>query len=110
MGNCLKIAFIPGEIEPDILSGSNSLKKEYSFSGENFSEGSLKEALECEDLMVFGLTNDSCGYIIPDNDFSMMFLGSNKFMRKIFGNHYLEIFSFGKETASTIVKAFKDLK
>ena len=110
LGNCLKIAFIPGEIEPDILSGSNSLKKEYSFSGEDFSEGSSKEALECEDLMVFGLTNDSCGYIIPDNDFSMMFLGSNKFMRKIFGNHYLEIFSFGKETASTIVNAFKDLK
>jgi hypothetical protein len=40
----------------------------------------------------------------------MMFLGSNKFMRKIFGDHYLEIFSFGKETASTIVNAFKDLK
>ena len=110
LGNALKIAFIPGEIEPDILSGSSTLKKEYSFSGEDFSEGSLKEALDYEDLTVFGLTNDACGYIIPDNDFSMMFLGSNKFMQKLFGNHYLEIFSFGKETASTIVRAFKDLK
>ncbi len=110
LGNDLKIAFIPGEIEPDILSGSSSLKKEFSFSGEDFPEGSLKEVLEYEDLTVFGLTNDACGYIIPDNDFSMMFLGSNKFMQKLFGNHYLEIFSFGKETASTIVKAFKDLK
>ena len=110
LGNTLKIAFIPGEIEPDILSGSSSLKKEFAFSGEDFPEKSLKEVLEYEDLTVFGLTNDACGYIIPDNDFSMMFLGSNKFMQKLFGNHYLEIFSFGKETASTIVKAFKDLK
>ncbi len=110
LGNTLKIAFIPGEIEPDILSGSSTLKKETSFSGEDFPEGSLKEVLEYEDLTVFGLTNDACGYIIPDNDFSMMFLGSNKFMQKLFGNHYLEIFSFGKETASTIVRAFKDLK
>ena len=110
LGNTLKIAFIPGEIEPDILSGSSSLKKEFAFSGEEFPENSLKDVLEYEDLTVFGLTNDACGYIIPDNDFSMMFLGSNKFMQKLFGNHYLEIFSFGKETASTIVKAFKDLK
>ena len=110
LGNALKIAFIPGEIEPDILSGSSSLKKEFAFSGEDFPESSLKDVLEYEDLTVFGLTNDACGYIIPDNDFSMMFLGSNKFMQKLFGNHYLEIFSFGKETASTIVRAFKDLK
>lgn len=110
LGNNLKIAFIPGEIEPDIVSGGKTLKKEFSFAGEDFSEPSLKDVLEYEDLTVFGLTNDAMGYIIPDNDFSMMFLGSNKFMRKIFGDHYLEIFSFGKETASTLVKAFKDLK
>ena len=110
LGNKLKIAFIPGEIEPDIVSGSDTLKKEYSFSGEDFSEGALKDVLEYEDLTVFGLTNDAMGYIIPDNDFSMMFLGSNKFMQKLFGNHYLEFFSFGKETASTLVKAFKELK
>ncbi len=110
LGNKLKIAFIPGEIEPDIISGGNTLKKEFSFAGEDFSEPALKDVLEYEELTVFGLTNDAMGYIIPDNDFSMMFLGSNKFMRKLFGNHYLEIFSFGKETASTLVKAFKDLK
>ena len=110
LGNNLKIAFIPGEIEPDIIGGGNTLKKEFAFANEDFSAGTLKDALEYEDLTVFGLTNDACGYIIPDNDFSMMFLGSNKFMRKIFGDHYLEIFSFGKETASTIVNAFKDLK
>ena len=110
LGNNLKIAFIPGEIEPDIIGGGNTLKKEFAFANEDFSAGTLKDALEYEELTVFGLTNDSCGYIIPDNDFSMMFLGSNKFMRKIFGDHYLEIFSFGKETASTIVNAFKDLK
>ena len=110
LGDDLKIAFIPGEIEPDIISGSDTLKKEFAYSGEDFSEPALKDVLECEDLTVFGLTNDACGYIIPDNDFSMMFLGSNKFMSKLFGNHYLEVFSFGKETASTIVKAFKDLK
>ncbi|MBR2875611.1 MAG: hypothetical protein IKC01_00560 [Clostridia bacterium] len=110
LGNELKVAFIPGEIEPDIISGSDTLKKEYSFSGEDFSEPALKDVLEYEELTVFGLTNDAMGYIIPDNDFSMMFLGTSKIMKKLFGNHYLEIFSFGKETASTLVRAFKDLK
>ncbi len=110
LGNNLKIAFIPGEIEPDIISGSDTLKKEFAYSGEDFKEPCLKDVLQCEDLTVFGLTNDAMGYIIPDNDFSMMFLGSNKYMSKLFGNHYLEIFSFGKETASTLVNAFKDLK
>ncbi len=110
LGNNLKIAFIPGEIEPDIVGGGATLTKEVAFSGEDFEAGTLKDALGYEDLTVFGLTNDACGYIIPDNDFSMMFLGSNKFMQKIFGNHYLEIFSFGKGTASTLVNAFKELK
>ncbi len=110
LGETLKIALVPGEIEPDIVSGSKTLQKEFSFSHEDFKEGSLKDALEYEDLTVFGLTNDACGYIIPDNDFSMMFLGTGKLMKKLFGNHYLEIFSFGKHTASTLVKAFKEIK
>ena len=56
-----------------------------------------------------GLSNDAIGYIIPDNDFSMMFLGTGKVMKKLFGNHYLEIFSFGKNTAVNIADKFKEI-
>ena len=60
-------------------------------------------------MTVFGLANDAIGYIIPDNDFSMMFLGTGKLMKKLFGNHYLEIFSFGKDTAVSLADTFKSI-
>ncbi len=104
-----KIALIPGELEPAVLSGSDAIKGESSFSGEDFSSMPLWESADDEKLAVFGLSNDAIGYIIPDNDFSMMFLGTGKVMSKLFGNHYLEIFSFGKNTAVKIADAFKDI-
>ena len=109
LGGERKIALIPGEMEPAVLSGSDAVKGDYSFSGEDFSSTPLWQSADDEKLTVFGLSNDAIGYIIPDNDFSMMFLGTSKVMRKLFGNHYLEIFSFGKNTAVKIADAFKDI-
>ena len=109
LGDKRRVAFVPGELEPAVLSGSQAVGKDESFSKTEFSSVPLKISAEDEELTVFGLTNDAIGYIIPDNDFSMMFLGSNKFMQKIFGNHYLEIFSFGKNTAVSVSEAFKNI-
>ncbi len=109
LGESRKIAFIPGELEPAILSGSYATQKEYSYSKKDFSSVALKNAAQDEELTVFGLTNDAIGYIIPDNDFSMMFLGTGKYLKKLFGSHYLEIFSFGKNTAVSLAEEFKKI-
>ncbi len=109
LGGKRKIALIPGEMEPAVLSGSQAVKGEESFSRTVFSSVPLKVSAQDETLTVFGLTNDAIGYIIPDNDFSMMFLGTGKIMKKLFGNHYLEIFSFGKNTAVSIADSFKKI-
>lgn len=109
LGGERKIALIPGELEPAVLSGSDAVKGESSFSGDDFSSTPLWESADDEKLTVFGLSNDAIGYIIPDNDFSMMFLGTGKVMKKLFGNHYLEIFSFGKNTAVSIADAFREI-
>ncbi len=109
LGGTRKIAFVPGELEPAVLSGSQAVQSEFSYSKKNFSSTPLKISAEDESLTVFGLTNDAIGYIIPDNDFSMMFLGTSKLMKKLFGNHYLEIFSFGKNTAVSVADCFKKI-
>lgn len=108
-GGLVRAALIPGELEPAVLSGSDAVTAEASFSGEAFAPKTLADASSDENLVVFGLMNDEIGYIIPDNDFCMMFLGTGKHMTKLFGSHYLEIFSFGKSTASAIAKAFAKL-
>ncbi len=107
LGGQRKIALVPGEMEPAVLSGSQAVKADESFSKTEFSSSALSASACDEELTVFGLTNDAIGYIIPDNDFSMMFLGTGKRMKKLFGNHYLEIFSFGKNTAVSIAHTFK---
>ncbi len=109
LGGERKIAFVPGELEPAILSGSSAAKSEKSFSGTDFSGQPLYKSANDEKLVVFGLSNDAMGYIIPDNDFSMMFLGTSKLMSKLFGNHYLEIFSFGKNAGVSVAEGFKAL-
>ena len=107
IGETLKIAMIPGELEPSIASGTLVMHAANSFSGTDFSHNPLCETAGGDYLYVFGLTNDAIGYIIPDNDFCMLFLGTKR-AAKLFGNHYLEIFSYGKTAASTVVKAFED--
>ncbi len=109
LGENRKIAFIPGELEPAVLSGSQATKKEFSYGKTDFSSTVLCDSAKDKELTVFGLTNDAVGYIIPDNDFSMMFLGTNKYLKKLFGSHYLEIFSFGKNTAVSLAEGFKKI-
>lgn len=106
-GGEVKAAMVPGELEPAVLSGSYAARAEYSYSKKDFSQKPLCAAAGDSDLVVFGLCNDAIGYIIPDNDFLMMFLGTGKKMKKLFGSHYLEIFSFGKNTAAYVVKGFE---
>lgn len=106
IGKELKFAMIPGEMDPSITSGTLVMKGENVWTGEDFPLPSLEETAGTDKLCVIGLCNDAVGYIIPDNDFLMVFFGSSDCAYKLFGSHYQEIFSFGRTTASTLVRAF----
>ena len=49
--------------------------------------------------IVFGLANDSIGYVVPDNDYCM----------GLFFNHYQETLSLGKNTASFLMNSYEQL-
>ncbi len=94
----LKIALMPGEIVQDLVAGGDSLTAEGSYTGKNFGYKTIRE-LFGEDTICFGLMNDAIGYVVPDNDYSLA----------IVDDHYQELISLGKVTASSIMKAFADL-
>ncbi len=111
LGGKIKVAMVPGEYTPGLVNGQGDALGENVISGKDFDKPSLEESAG-EDVLVFGLANDAIGYVIPDNDFLMLHLGNGSLPRKLFGNnytHYQEMFSLGKNTASTLAQAFQEL-
>lgn len=100
LGNKVKIALMPGEIFPDLQLGGGMLTAEKSYSGKNFGYPCIREIFG-EDTIVFGLANDAIGYIVPDNDYVLCFDGDN---------HYHELFSAGKNTASMLIQELIGIK
>lgn len=98
-GSQLKVAMVPGEFCCDLLTGGASLYAENSVSRSNFGFPPVR-AIFGEDTIAFGLANDEIGYIVPDNDYTM---GDP-------ANHYHELVSLGKFTASRIMRGFVELK
>lgn len=98
-GSQLKVAMVPGEFCCDLLTGGASLYAENSVSRSNFAFPPVR-AIFGEDTIAFGLANDEIGYIVPDNDYTM---GDP-------ANHYHELVSLGKFTASRIMRGFVELK
>lgn len=94
----VKVALMPGEIVQDLICGGDSLTADGSFSFTDFSEKSVFE-LFGDDTICFGLFNDSIGYVVPDNDYSMSLLG----------DHYQEMISLGKYAGSTILKTLAEI-
>lgn len=94
----LKVALMPGEIVQDLVAGGGSLTAEGSYTGKDFGYKTIRE-LFGEDTICFGLMNDAIGYVVPDNDYSLA----------IVDDHYQELISLGKVTASSIMKAFAEL-
>ncbi len=92
------VAMMPGEVVQDLVYGGASLTAEGSFKGKDYGYPTIREILG-EDAIVFGLCNDACGYIVPDNDYSL----------GIVDDHYQELISLGDVTASTVTKAFVEL-
>ena len=112
MGDELKIALMPGEITPGLLTGNGDMNSKNTLKKNTGDFYSLKSIFD-EHIIVFGLANDAIGYVIPDNDFCMVYVGTGRFAKKLFGKsytHYQEIFSIGEKTASCIMKNTKLLK
>ncbi len=99
LGNSLKVLMCPGETYGEILMGGKGL--------ENFEYDSYREMFG-EDVIVFDLMNDAIGYIEPDPEFVM---AGMKYSERDgdFDTDTWCLISFGKNTASTVVKEFIDL-
>ncbi len=101
IGDALKVVMVPGEYSPELAIGGALMLAENSFDGTDFPYPSLKEIVG-DDILVFGMANDEVGYILPDNDYCMIFFDDSK----IFGDHYQETISFGRHAGSDITKGF----
>ena len=110
IGKNIKIALLPGEINPEIVTGNGECLGENSFSGVDFGYPSINEIVSdyCGDeteVFVFGEANDACGYVVTDNDYCMIFFDDSD----TFGDHYQETISFGRTVASTLVKGYVEM-
>ncbi len=110
LGKNIKTVLVPGEFNPELITGGGSMDAENSCSGTAYEYPSYNKIISDKlgydvKLLAFGEANDGCGYVIPDNDYLMIFFDDDEF----FGNHYQETISYGKHTASAYSKAFIEM-
>ena len=72
LGNKVGIAFMPGEIAPEILWGG-VVGADKSWTGTTWDYAPMAETAKIDTLICFGLSNDQIGYILADNDIHSMF-------------------------------------
>lgn len=72
LGNEVAIFICPGEFEPALIYGGPE-SGDASWSGEEWGYAPLKDLTACENVMVFGLSNDQAGYVLRDNEYHSMF-------------------------------------
>lgn len=108
-GSKLGIALIPGEMNPEIAFGGAKPAAE-SWNGTDWEYPSMQDAAGRK-LIVFGLTNDEIGYIIPDNEVATTLadslgglFGSDAFGPK--NGHYPEMLTISSDTGSYITRYF----
>ncbi len=104
------IYMIPGELSPELESGS-FLSAEESANGTEAEYKSLSEISRCEHNFVLGLCNDELGYIIPENDFYLheWLPYFNNAIDESGREHYEETNSLGPEAAGAILEAMDKL-
>ena len=108
-GSQFAIAMIPGEMTPEIAWGGAKTEDE-SWTGKNWDYPSM-EKLAGRKLIVFGLTNDQIGYIMPDNDVAATLTDAlgGMFGKRPFGEknkHYSEMLTVNRTIGSNIMQYF----
>ncbi len=94
-GKIMKAVMVPGEFTSDMVYGGGAITAEGSFACQDFKYDSLVEIFNDKELTAFGLCNDAIGYILPDNDYSLI--------------SYHELISLGKYAGSSVVGALEEI-
>ena len=92
-GTDLAVAIIPGEIAPEIVYGGVTPVEE-SWNGKEWEYPSFQEEIGNKKVLVFGITNDQIGYLLPSSNWHSYFTENE------------EIVSCGIEAAPAVVDAF----
>ena len=99
IGENIAVLLVPGEGAAELFYGG-CLGADKSWTGKEWTLAPVKDYVGNKTLIVFGITNDQIGYIIPDNDYMALLEPANK---------SLELVSTGNSTASSMVKDFAEL-
>ena len=105
-----KILLLPGECFPEtIYGGYDTEETSATGKGPEINPQPLVEIAGDENLLVFGVTNDMTGYVVPPNDFTLhktqpyLSNGRDRFDR----SHYHETNSLGYLSQETIAEVFR---
>lgn len=112
LGESLRIALIPGEITAGLFTGKGDMVSKNTLYQNTAVYNSISD-IWGQDTLVFGLANDEIGYVIPDSDYCMFFIGNGWFGKKLLGanyTHYQELFSLGKNTASELMNQMESMR
>ena len=101
LGEGFRAAIFPGEVLPEMVIGGRAMTKELFWDGTDFAYPSMRKMVRRDRL--FGLCNDMLGYILPDNDYAMVFLLEER------QNSNQELITFGRSMGSTLMGAFQAL-
>lgn len=91
-GTDLAVAIIPGEIAPEIVYGGATPVEE-SWNGKEWNYPAFEEAAG-KKMLVFGITNDQIGYLLPTSEWHSYFTENE------------EIVSCGIKAAPAVVEAY----
>ncbi len=107
-----QILLLPGEAMPEfVYGGYSSAESSATGEGPEINPKPLVDIAGDKNLLVFGVTNDMTGYMVPPNDFilhpTQPYLSSYK---DRFGrNHYHETNSLGYLTTKVVADTFADV-
>ncbi len=98
-GGRITAALIPGEFSPELAFGG-TLPASEAWNGVDWNHKPMCETVGSDKrLLVFGLANDSIGYILPGNDYGSM----------LADGHYAETVSGGSQVGDCLVSAFESV-
>ena len=92
-GNDVAVSIMPGELAPEIAYGGVHTAEE-AWDGDEWGFTSFADASEGKTLLVFGITNDQIGYLLPSNEWHS-YLTENE-----------EIVSTGRMAGAYIAEAY----
>ncbi|MBR2868140.1 MAG: hypothetical protein IKB88_03605 [Clostridia bacterium] len=92
-GNDIAVSIIPGELAPEIAYGGVHTAEE-TWDGDEWTYSSFADAAGDKTLLVFGITNDQIGYLLPSNEWHS-YLTENE-----------EIVSTGRMAGAYIAEAY----